>query len=452
LKKLNNMAKRRVPMCPSVSKNFWTGYYPAWEKTGKGTRHAELTQIALRSLVKKPGRHSDGQGLFFRVLDVNKAYFVYRYRVGGKERETSLGAFAELSLAEAREKHAELRKLVRVDKIDPISERKKAKAVEAAPAAAPTFGQCADLFVETHKTGWRNSKHAWQWSQTLTNHAAAIRDISVDEVKTADILAVLRPVWSATPETGSRLRGRIEAVIDMARALGHIPEDRANVARWRGHLDHLLPKRQRLTRGHHKALPYADVPALMARLAETPGVAAKALQFLILTATRSGEALGAQWDEISFQTETWVIPNSRMKMGEAFSVPLSDAALRLLGDQMGQRGKSVYVFPGLPKKPLSSMAMSMLLRRMGESVTVHGFRTSFRTWCSDIAHVEFEVAESCLSHLVGNAVSRSYNRTDLLERRRPVMARWADYVEGQSADNVVALKGRVRAPLRRAGT
>jgi integrase len=419
------------------------------KKQGKEPAMPKLTQIALRSLVKKPGRHSDGQGLFFRVLDANKAYFVFRYRVNGRERETSLGAFPELGLAEARERHADMRKRVRVDKVDPIAQKRAAKTVQPVTAAKPTFGQCADQFVETHRTGWRNGKHAWQWSQTLTIHAASIRDMPVDEVKTADILAVLRPIWTRTPETGSRLRGRIEAVIDMARALGHIPEDRANVARWRGHLDHLLPKRQRLTRGHHKALPYADVPALMARLVETPGVAAKALQFLILTATRSGEALGAQWDEISFQTETWVIPKERMKMGEAFNVPLSDAALRLLSEQIGHRGKSVYVFPGLPKKPLSSMAMSMLLRRMGESVTVHGFRTSFRTWCSDIAHVEFEVAESCLSHRVGSAVSRAYARSDMLERRRPIMSAWAAYVEGK--DNVVSIsKGRIRAPIRRA--
>ena len=202
-------------------------------------------------------------------------------------------------------------------------------------------------------------------------------------------------------------------------------------------------------RGHHAAMDYVDLPAFWAQLAETPGVAAKALMFLILTATRTTETLGAQWDEISLQTETWVIPSSRMKMGEAFSVPLSDAALRLLGDQMGHRGKSPYIFAGRPRAPLSNMSLSMLLRRMGIDVTVHGFRTSFRTWCSDVAHVEFEVAESALSHLVGNAVSRSYNRTDLLERRRPIMSAWANYVEGKDDANVVPI--RVRSPLKRAG-
>jgi integrase len=193
-------------------------------------------------------------------------------------------------------------------------------------------------------------------------------------------------------------------------------------------------------------------PSLRPKLSATPGVAARALQFVILTATRTTETLGAQWDdEISFQTETWVIPKERIKMGEAFSVPLSEAALRVLGDQVGERGKSPYVFPGRPRAPLSGMAMSMLLRRMGESVTVHGFRTSFRTWCSDIAHVEFEVAESCLSHRVGSAVSRAYARSDMLERRRPIMSLWANYVEGKADANVVSIsKGRARAPLRRA--
>jgi integrase len=193
-------------------------------------------------------------------------------------------------------------------------------------------------------------------------------------------------------------------------------------------------------------------PSLRPKLSATPGVAARALQFVILTATRTTETLGAHWDdEISFQTETWVIPKERIKMGEAFSVLLSEAALRVLGDQMGERGKSPYVFPGRPRAPLSGMAMSMLLRRMGESVTVHGFRTSFRTWCSDIAHVEFEVAESCLSHRVGSAVSRAYARSDMLERRRPIMSLWANYVEGKADANVVSIsKGRARAPLRRA--
>ena len=210
---------------------------------------------------------------------------------------------------------------------------------------------------------------------------------------------------------------------------------------------------KRLTRGQHAALAYCDIPEFVQRLRteQAGNVTALALEFLILTATRTGETLGAQWDgEISFADATWVIPASRMKMGEAFSVPLSEAALRLLGDQMGHRGKSPYVFPGRPRQPLSSMAMSMLLRRMGVDATVHGPRTCFQEhWCSDVAHVEFEVAESCLSHRVGSAVSRAYARSDMLDRRRPIMAAWANYVEGKDDAKVVPIRrAHARAPRR----
>jgi integrase len=239
--------------------------------------------------------------------------------------------------------------------------------------------------------------------------------------------------------------------LSAAQVAGHIDPDKPNPARWRGWLDHMLPPPKKLgVRGHHKALPYDQLPEFMARLAEINTIASRALQFLILTATRTSETVGAQWDEIRFQTETWVIPKERMKMGEAFLVPLSEQALRLLADQMGRRAKSPYIFAGRPRQPLSNMSLSMLLRRMGIDATVHGFRTSFRTWCSDIRHVEFEVAESCLSHRVGSAVSRAYARSDMLERRRPIMESWSRYVEGKADANVVALKGRARAPHRRA--
>jgi hypothetical protein len=208
------------------------------------------------NLVRQPGRHSDGGGLYFRVLNDAKAYFVYRYTVSGKERETSLGPFPELGLAEARIKHAELRKMVRVDRVDPIAEKRAAKTVQ--PSVKPTFGAMADEFIAAHEPSWKNRKHVWQWKQTLGQYAGPIRDIPVDEIKTADVLAVLQPLWTRTPETGSRLRGRVEAVIDMARALGHIDADRANPARWKGHLDHLLPPAKKLgVRGPHAALPYA---------------------------------------------------------------------------------------------------------------------------------------------------------------------------------------------------
>jgi hypothetical protein len=224
-------------------------------------------------------------------LNDAKAYFVYRYTVSGKEHETSLGPYPEWGLAEARIKHAELRKMVRVDRIDPIAQKAALKASAALPSTKPSFGQCADQFVETHKTGWRNSKHAWQWSQTLTTHAAAIRDLPVDEVNTEAVLRVLTPLWSAVPETAARLRGRIEAVLASAQVDGWIPEDKPNPARWRNWLERKLPKRQRLTRGHHAAMPYAELPAFWARLAEIDTVASRALAFTILTCARTDETL-----------------------------------------------------------------------------------------------------------------------------------------------------------------
>jgi integrase len=253
---------------------------------------------------------------------------------------------------------------------------------------------------------------------------------------------VLTPLWSRTPETAARLRGRIEAVLASAQVDGWIPEDKPNAARWKNWLDRKLPKRKRLTRGHHKALDYRDIAEFVQRLrsVQAGNTAALALKFLILTATRSGETLNATWDEINFDAATWTVPKERMKINAIFDVPLSDRALDILRALEAKRGKNPFVFAGRPMRPLSNMALAMLLRRMGVDFTVHGFRTSFRTWCSDVAHAEFEVAEQCLSHRVGNDVSRSYNRTSMLERRRPIMTAWANYVTGSDTDNVVPMR------------
>ena len=411
----------------------------------------KLTQAALRRLIKKTGRHSDGGGLYFRVIGEGKAYFVYRYRVGGRERETSLGPFPELTLAEAREKHAALRKRVVVDRADPLAEKRGAKTMQAVKAV-PTFGKLADAHVQTHEATWRNAKHRYQWRQTLTQYCGAIRDMPVNEIVTADVLAVLKPLWDRAPETASRLRGRIQTVLDAAQAHGHIAEDKANPARWKGHLDHLLAPPKKLgVRGHHKAMPYDHLPEFVKRLRASDNMAALALEFLILTATRTGETLGMQWDEIDRNNAVWVVPSTRMKTGEAFSVPLSDRAAEIIAEARSRARKeptadSSVFFGVIPKRPLSDMTLSMLMRRMNATETVHGFRTSFRTWASEIGHVEFELAESCLSHRVGNAVSRAYNRSNLLERRRPVMAAWANYVEAEAAAKVVSIGSRRERP------
>jgi hypothetical protein len=229
----------------------------------------KVTNINVKALLKQPGRHTVGDGLHLKVLDENRAYWVYRYRANGKERETSVGSARKLSLPEARTRHLELRKAVKVDRKDPLVEKRAAKraAAQAPESAKPTFGALADRYVATHEAGWKNAKHRYQWRMTLAHYCAPIRDLPVDRIDTEAVLKVLEPLWTTVPETASRLRGRIEAVLDAARALGHVDENRANPARWKGHLALLLPKRRKLaSRGHHKALPYRDLPTVIARL------------------------------------------------------------------------------------------------------------------------------------------------------------------------------------------
>jgi integrase len=404
----------------------------------------KLTPPSLRTLLKKPGRHSDGQGLFFRVLGQNKAYFVYRFRLNGREREMSLGPWPELGLGEARRKHAEMRAQV-LNRIDPLAHKHDANPAFSGVA---TFGEIADDYVETHEGAWRSSKHRRQWRMTLTEYCKPIWSKPVDEITTADVLACLKPVWARTPETASRLRGRIETVIDAARVLGHVPEDKANPARWKGHLDHLLPRRNKLDQdNHHRALPHADVAELVKRLRASSRMTALALEFLILTATRTSETLNARWSEFDLEADTWLIPKERMKMGKPHDVPLSDRAIEILVEARRRARKeptpdSFVFFGSRPKMPLSPMSMSEFLRCKKINTTVHGFRSAARSWMADNA-VPFELAEACLAHQVGNAVVQAYQRSSMLERRRPIMSAWASFMSGESDANVV--------PLRKAG-
>ena len=399
----------------------------------------KLTARAVESRAKRKGRYSDGDGLFLRVLDPGKRiYWTYRYTLG-KERETSIGPYPEMSLADARAKHADLRAMV-LSKIDPLA-GKRGAAVVTPSSVKPTFGAMADDYVATHEGSWRNMKHRWQWTQTLTQHCKPIWSKPVDQIATADVLAVLKPIWNKTPETASRLRGRIESVIDAARALGHIPEDKANPARWKGHLDKLLPKQNRLSRGHHAAMPYSDLSEFVAKLGGMPGVASRALRFTILTVARTGEALGMTWDEVSLDDAVWRIPASRMKMGKPHRVPLSDAALAILRMQAAERGQNPFVFPGRPMRSLSNMALAMLMRRVGAGdVTVHGMRSAFRDWATEIDKTEYATAERCLAHVVGNSAALSYDRSDRLELRKAIMNAWGEYVTGKTASNVVQLR------------
>lgn len=394
---------------------------------GKRTLN-KLTALQVMKL-KTAGRHSDGGGLYLAIDDTGRRRWMFMYVRSGKRVELGLGSGRDLPLATARAEAATLRTML-AEGIDPKAERAKLKGI-------PTFGACADAYIEAMSPSWRNPKHIAQWRMTLTKYAEPIRHRPVDEVSTPEILAVLQPLWSRTPETAERLRGRIENVLNAAKAKGHRTGE--NPATWRGHLDQLLPKRQRLSRGHHAAMPYAQVPAFMTDLQSRSAVAARALEFTLLTAARSGEVLGANWREIDFDKRIWTIPAHRMKAGREHRVPLSERATAVLGI-MAELGVQGYIFPGpKPKTPLSSMAMAMLLRRMQTGVTVHGFRSSFRDWASETTGFSHETCEMALAHTITNKAEAAYRRGDLFDKRQTLMEAWAAYCASEDSAKVVPI-------------
>lgn len=374
------------------------------------------------------GRHSDGGGLYLvidKTGDAVRSRWLYLFTQCGTRREMGLGPYPGVSLAAARKARDGAELIVR-DGGDPIEVRKRARSDAI---AKPTFGEMADRLIEAKRPEWKSEVHGAQWVMTMTTYCAPIRKRPIDEIDTEAVLSVLRPIWATKAETASRVRGRIEAVIDAARALGHIPQNEANPARWRGHLDKLLPKQQKLTRGHHAAMAYADIPAFLERLRQRDAISARALEFTILTAARSGEVLGARWSEFDLEANVWTLPAARMKAGRIHRVPLSGAACAVLGE-MAKIRTSDFVFPGSkPSKPLSNMAMEMVLRRMSVPVTVHGFRSSFRDWAGNETEFPREIAETALAHVIGDKAEQAYRRGDALERRRVMMAEWADFCE-----------------------
>jgi integrase len=409
------------------------------------TATTRINTLTLKAALKKKGRHRIEKGLALKVIDHERAYFIARYRFGGKERETSLGSAYDITLADAKAKHLAIKNMLTNEKRDPLAGRGKAASGLPAISGMPTFGQCADHYIATHETSWANAKHHAQYVMTLTKYCAPIRDLPVDQVATADVLKILQPLWSRVPETASRLRARIEMVLDAARVQGHIADDRPNPARWRGHLKLLLPDGKKLKPvTHHRAMPYREIPAFAERLRSLATVSARALEFLILTASRTGEITGMVWSEVDLDAATWTIPAARMKMKRDHVVPLSDRAVEILRDQLAKRSSSSFgdhpfVFEGARSRcGLSNMALLELLRAMKVPVTSHGFRASFRSWCADRA-VAFEVAEACLAHS-SSSIVEAYQRSAMLERRRPVMQMWTDYLDGVEADNVVELR------------
>lgn len=400
----------------------------------------QLHTLSARTVatLTQPGRHSDGGGLYLNVTASGARSWVFMWKVDGKRREMGLGALRDVPLAKARERAAEARQKL-ADGRDPIAARDNKPQVM-------TFGEAADALIESMSSSWRNEKHRAQWKMTLTTYCEPLRAKPVTEIGTEDVLKVLQPLWTAKPETASRLRGRMERVFDFARARGQGTGE--NPARWRGHLDAVLPKRARLTRGHHKAMPFDDVPAFMAALQEREGMAPRALEFAILTAARSGEVFGASWDEFDLEVSVWTVPAARMKAGRVHRVPLSARAVEIL-QQMQQKRLSELVFPGTkPGQPLSVMALEMVLRRMKVDVTVHGFRSAFRDWAGERTHFPREVAEAALAHLVGDAVERAYRRGDALEKRRELMDAWAHFLEGQPQRIVLRFNASASGSLK----
>lgn len=310
---------------------------------------------------------------------------------------------------------------------DPIAEKAK--------QAEPTFGDCVDLFISSIQSEWRNEKHQAQWKMTLSDaYCASLRPKKVSAIGTEDVLSILKPIWLDKNETASRLRGRIERVLEFAKVKGWRSGE--NPAAWRGNLRNLLPKRQKLQRGHQPAMRYQDVPAFVERLRASDAMAARALEFVILTVGRSGEVLGAKWSEIDFEQKLWNLPKARMKAGVAHTVPLSVPALNLV-EKLHKHRTSDYLFPSTTEKPLSGMAMLMLLRRMKlSSVTVHGFRSSFRDWAGDETDFPREIAEAALAHRVGNEVERAYRRSSGLEKRRELMLAWANFLAPSHATRI----------------
>jgi integrase len=389
-----------------------------------------LNRLSARTVatVKKPGRHADGGGLYLVVDKSGAKRWVFLFRFGGPLKEMGLGGLTRVNLAEAR-RLAEWCRATLAKGENPIEARKAAGRV-------PTFGECADEFVASMAAKWRNAEHARQWAMTLTRYTETIRSMPVNMIETAEVLRVLTPIWEKIPETAARLRGRIERVLDAARAKGFRSGE--NPARWRGHLDSLLPPRQKLTRGHYAAMPFHELPVFIARLRARDGVAATALEFVILTAARSREVLDLQWSEIDLQNKIWTVPATRIKAGREHRVPLSTRALAILESMEAVR-ISEYVFPGhRPGRPLGDMALHMVLERMEVPFTVHGFRSSFRDWCGEATNFPREVAEAALAHIVGDETERAYRRGDALEKRRKLMDAWAAYCEPK-ASNVIAL-------------
>jgi integrase len=404
-----------------------------------------LTVKRVEKLVE-PGRYLDEHGLYLQVISKTNRSWLLRYERAGRERWLGLGPAHAFDLHDARERAREARKLL-ADGIDPIEAKRADRAArKLATAKSITFKEAAQAYFDGHERSWRNAKHRAQFLSTLKTYAfPKIGGLPVGEINTGLVLKVIEPIWPAKTETASRIRGRIERVLDWATVRGYRSGD--NPARWRGHLDQVLPTRGSVAKvEHHSALPYAALPVFMVELSGRAGVAASALELAILTAARTGEITGARWTEIDLADGVWVVPPERMKAGRQHRVPLSPKALAILG---ALPREADYVFPGARAgEPISNMAMTTVLRRMGRGdITVHGFRSSFRDWAAERTAYPNHVVEMALAHTIGDKVEAAYRRGDLFEQRGRLMDAWAEYCAGTGAeqasvdDNVRPIRG-----------
>ena len=373
--------------------------------------------------VTKPGRHSDGGGLYLNVTKSGAKSWVFMWKKDGRRREMGLGSatghgkVAVVSLSVARKKADEIRDTLALGG-DPFVERRRANV--------PSFGAASEAFVDAMESSWRNQKHRNQWRQTLRVYCQTIRPLPVDEITTEHILSVLTPLWESKHDTASRLRGRMERVLDYAKTKGWRSGE--NPARWRGHLNNILPPRQKLTRGHYAAMDYRKIPSFLQKISHVRASSAVPLKFLILTAARTAEVTHARWEEIDLEKRIWTVPAERMKAAREHRVPLSDQAISILEVQRQAR-RNDFVFPGTKlRQPVSPMAMYNFLKSMvPANATVHGFRSSFRDWVGEETDYPRDLAEVALSHVVGDETERAYRRGDALERRRDMMQAWADF-------------------------
>ena len=395
---------------------------------------------------KQPGMYADGGGLYLRVTPEGTKNWVFRFMLDGRPRWMGMGPLHTIGLGEARTRAGEYRKQ-RCDGVDPIEARRaERQQARLDGAKSITFKACAEKFIAAHKAGWRNAKHSAQWEATLETYVyPEIGSLAAQAIDTGLVLRVLEPIWSKKPETASRLRGRIEAILDWARVRGYRQGE--NPARWRGHLDKLLPARAKVRRvEHHAALPYAEIGNFMQALRRQEGTAARALEFTILTAARTGEAIGATWGEIDFGANVWTISAERMKAGREHRVPLSERALAILEEIKPEQVKpEEFVFPGAKRgRPLSNMAFLMLLRRMKrDDLTAHGFRSTFRDWAAERTNYAGEVVEMALAHAVAGKVEAAYRRGDLFGKRARLMDEWATCcgtARAPAQNNVAAIR------------